>query len=63
MVHLRDQKFKNKLLKNNILELEKIFKPINISIIDMDKLKRKKKKRTNKEENIYKKHLVNELYS
>ena len=62
MIHLRHQKFKNKQLNNNILELENFFKPINISIIDMDKLK-KKKKRTNKEENIYKKHLVNELYS
>ena len=44
MVHLRHQKFKNKQLNNNILELEKLFKPINISIIDMDKLKKEVKK-------------------
>ena len=40
-------KYKNKRLKNN-------FKTINISINDMDKFE---KKRTNKEENIYKKYL------
>ena len=48
MDHLRHQKYKNKQLENN-------FKPINISINDIDKFE---KKRTNKEENIYKKHFV-----
>ena len=48
MDHLRHQKYKNKRLENN-------FKPINISINEMDEFE---KKRTNKEENIYKKHLV-----
>ena len=38
MGHLRHQKYKNKRLKNN-------FKPINISLNDLDKLE---KKRTNK---------------
>ena len=49
MKHLRHQKYKNKRLENN-------FKPINISINDMDEFE--KKKRTNKEESIYKKYLV-----
>ena len=31
MDHLRHQKYKNKKLKNNTLELEKHFKPINLS--------------------------------
>ena len=44
MDHLRHQKYKNKRLENN-------FKPINISINEMDEFE---KKRTNKEENIYK---------
>ena len=39
MDHLRHQKYKNKQLKNNTLQLEKFLK------------------RTNKEENIYKKTL------
>ena len=51
---LRHEKYKNKQLKNKALELE-IFKPIKISINDMDKFE---KKRANKEENIYKKHMV-----
>ena len=50
MDHLRHQKYKNKGLENN-------FKLINISVNDMDKFE-KKKKRINKEENMYKKHLV-----
>ena len=49
MDHLRYQKYKNKQLENN-------FKIINTSINDMDKFE--KKKRTSKEENIYKKYLV-----
>ena len=53
MDHLGHQKYKNKQLKNKILELENIFKPVNISIDGMDELKK-----TNKEENIYKRHLV-----
>ena len=47
MDHLRHQKYQNKRFKNK-------FKIINISINDMDKFE---KKRTNKEENIYKKIL------
>ena len=47
MDHLGHQKYKNKQLKNKILELENIFKPVNISIDGMDELKK-----TNKEENI-----------
>ena len=46
MDHLRHQKYKNKRLENNL-------KTINISINDMDKYE--KKKRNNKDENIYKK--------
>ena len=57
MDHLRHQKYQNKQLKNSTLELENNFKPINISINDMDKLVNVKK-RTNKEDNIYKKQLV-----
>ena len=53
MDHLGHQKYKNKQLKNKILELENIFKPVSISIDGMDELKK-----TNKEENIYKRHLV-----
>ena len=53
MDHLGHQKYKNKQLKHKILELENIFKPVNISIDGMDELKK-----TNKEENIYKRHLV-----
>ena len=48
MDYLGHQKFKSKRLENN-------FKEISISVNDMDKFW---KKRTNKEENIYKKHLV-----
>ena len=48
MDHLRHEKHKNKQLKNN-------FMTINISINDIDKFE---KKRTNKEENIHKIHLV-----
>ena len=55
MDHLKHEKYKNKQLKNSILELENNFKSINISINDRHKFL---KKRTNKEENIYKKHLV-----
>ena len=51
--HLRHQKYKNEQLKNNTLELENNFKPINISINDMDKLKRSKK-----DKKINKKHLI-----
>ena len=50
------RKIKDKQLNNNALEIENNFKLINISINDMDKFE-KKKKRTNKEENIYKKTL------
>ena len=55
MDHLRHQKYKNKQLENSTLELENNFKPINISINDMDKYF---KKRTNKEENIYKNSMI-----
>ena len=48
MDYLGHQKYKSKRLENN-------FKEISISVNDMDKFG---KKRTNKEENIYKKHLV-----
>ena len=37
MDHSRHQNYKSKQLKNNTLELEKNFKPINISINYMDK--------------------------
>ena len=56
MDHLTQQKYKNKQLKNSTLELENNFKPINLYINDMDKFE--KKKRTNKKESIYEKHLV-----
>ena len=48
MNHLRHQKYENKQLKNNTLELEDNFKPINISINNMDKFEKKEltKKRT-----------------
>ena len=46
MDHLKHEKYKNKRLEN-------IFMTINISINDMDKFE---KKRTKKEDNIYKKH-------
>ena len=55
MDHLRYQKYKNKQLKKSTLELENSFNPINVSVNDTDKFG---KKRSNKEENIYKKHLV-----
>ena len=55
MDHLRHQKYKNKQSKDSTSELEKHFKPINISINDMGKFE---KKRANKEENIYKEYLV-----
>ena len=49
MDHLRHQKYKNKQLnntlvlkaKNNTLELENHFKPINTSLNDMNKFKKK----------------------
>ena len=56
MDHLRHQKYKTKELKNSTLELEINFRPINISINYIDRFK--KKKRTKKEEKIYKKYLV-----
>ena len=47
MDHLRHQKYKNKLLKNSILEIEKDFHPINISINDwVNSKKELTKKRT-----------------
>ena len=50
MNHLKHQKYKNKQsnntrvlkVRNSPLELEKDFEPINISINDMDKFKKKK---------------------
>ena len=48
MDHLRHRKYKNKQLKNGTLELENSFKPINISINDMDKFETKKKTRKRK---------------
>ena len=51
MDHFSCQKYKNNQFKNRILDLENNFKSIKI----MDKFE---KKRTNKEEKIYKKHLV-----
>ena len=41
MGHLRHQKYKNKRLENN-------FKPINISMNDIDKFEKKKKKELTK---------------
>ena len=41
MDRLRHQKYKNKRLRNSTLELENNFKPINISITDMDKFEKK----------------------
>ena len=43
MDHLRHQKKKqkNKQLKNSTLQLDNNFKPINISITDMDKFEKK----------------------
>ena len=55
MGNLRHQKYKNKQLKNSTVELENNFKIINISINDIDKFEKKK---INKKESIYKKHLV-----
>ena len=55
MNHLKQQRYKKKQLKNSTLELDNNFKSINISINDIDKFE---KKRNNKEENIYKKHLI-----
>ena len=48
MDHLGQQKYKDKQFKNNTYELENCFKPINISINDMDKLEEKEllKKKT-----------------
>ena len=48
MVHLRHQKYKKKQIKNSTLELENNFKPISISINDMDKFEKREltKKRT-----------------
>ena len=55
MDHLRHQKYKNKQLKNSILELENNFKPINISINDMNKFEKKEltKKRAFTKNNWY----------
>ena len=53
-MNLRHQKYKSKQLKISTLESENNFKLVNISINGIDKLKKK----TNKEENIYKKLLV-----
>ena len=58
MNQLRHQKYKNKQLnntrvlkvKNSSLELERDFKLVNISINDMDKLKKQK---TSKEKKFY----------
>ena len=58
MDHLRHQKYKNKQLKNSNLELKNNFKPINISINDIDKLKKKELTKNKTKKNIYKKHLV-----
>ena len=55
MNHFRHQKYKNKELNNTQVPNENDFKASNKCIKDRDKLK---KKRTNKEENIYKKDLV-----
>ena len=41
MDHLRHQKYKSKQLENSTLELENNFKPINISVNDMDKFEKK----------------------
>ena len=54
MDHFRHQKYKNKQLENNGLELEKNLKPICISKNNMDKFEKK----IDKEENIYEKLLV-----
>ena len=40
---MRHQKYLKKQLKNRTLELENNFNPINLSINDLDKLKKKKK--------------------
>ena len=48
MDHLIYQKYRNKRLENNV-------NPINVSINDTDK---SEEKRIDKEENIYKKHLL-----
>ena len=52
--HFRHQQYINKQLKNGTLKLENNYKPINISLNDMDKFE----KRTSKEGNIYKKYMV-----
>ena len=41
MDHLRYHKYKNKQFKNSTLELQNGFKPINISINDIDKFREK----------------------
>ena len=43
MDNLRYQKYKSKQLKNNTLDIENNFNPINISINDMNKFEKKKK--------------------
>ena len=43
MDHLKQQRYKKKQLKNSTLELDNNFKPINISINDIDKFEKKKK--------------------
>ena len=63
MVHLRHYKYKNEQLnstgmlkvKNGTLEWENDCRPINIYINVIDKFQ---KRRTKKEEKIYKKHLA-----
>ena len=52
--HFRHQQYIYKQLKNSTLKLENNYKPINISLNDMDKFE----KRTSKEGNIYKKYMV-----
>ena len=55
MDYLRHQKYKNKQLKSSTLELESNFKPINISINDMNTFEKKELARKGK---FTKKHLV-----
>ena len=45
MDNLRHQKYKSKQLKNNTLDIENNFNPINISIKDMDKFEKKNQQR------------------
>ena len=52
------RKIKDKQLNNNALEIENNFKLINISINDMDKFEKKKKKELTRKRTFTKKHLV-----